>query len=185
LQLVTTIVETTPCISEEKVTTYKDITLFRANMHHLYVQAKKDPAWQWFPTSYRLTTEDVNLIITDWEEEWKSPAEKTGPSEEEEDQDKSEEEQDQTNGAGNLPGQSTVPEAGLKRKDKGPEQAGGAWKKVKAQRKTPFYILTNDDMDRIGYQIWDTIEEIWEEATKKQENNKRRCRINWEYFNKY
>jgi hypothetical protein len=61
-------------------------------MHHMYVQAKKDPTCQWFPTSYRLTTEDMSLIVNDWEEDWKSPAEKTGKSEEEEEQDKSDEE---------------------------------------------------------------------------------------------
>jgi hypothetical protein len=59
------------------------------------------------------------------------------------------------NGAGDLPGTSTVPEVGLKRKDKGEEKIGGA-QEIKAQRKTPFYILTNDDMDKIGYQIQDT-----------------------------
>jgi hypothetical protein len=50
--------------------------------------------------------EDVNSIINDWEEYWKSPQEKTGLSEEEDDQDKSDEElsddqgKDQMNGAG-------------------------------------------------------------------------------------
>jgi hypothetical protein len=82
----------------------------------MYVQAKKDPMRQWFPTSYRLTTEDVNLIVNDWEEDWKIPTEKTGQSEEEEEQDKSDEEQgdeqgkDQTNGAGDMPGPSTTTE---------------------------------------------------------------------------
>jgi hypothetical protein len=45
----------------------------------------------------------------------------------------------------------------------------GERKKTKAHRETPFYILTNDDMDRIGYQVRDAIEEIWEEETRKQE----------------
>jgi hypothetical protein len=113
----------------------------QSDMHHLYVQAKKDPARQWFPTSYQLTLEDVHLIINDWEDDWKNPTDKPGPSEEDEDQDKSEEEQDQTNGTGNLPGQSTVPEAGLKRKYKGPEQTGGAQKKAKAQKEDPILYL--------------------------------------------
>jgi hypothetical protein len=89
-------------------------------MHHLYVQAKRDYVWHWFPTSYRLTIEDVKLIINEWEEEWKIPTDKTWPSEEDEDREKSEEEQDQTNDAGNIPDHSTIPEVGLKRKDKGP-----------------------------------------------------------------
>jgi hypothetical protein len=47
------------------------------------VQAKKDPMRQKFSASYRLTTEDMNLIITDWKEDWKIPIEKTGPSKDE------------------------------------------------------------------------------------------------------
>jgi hypothetical protein len=57
--------------------------------HHTYVQDKKDPMRQWLPMNYILKMEDVNLIINDWEEEWKSPLEKTGLSKEEDDQDKS------------------------------------------------------------------------------------------------
>jgi hypothetical protein len=30
-----------------------------------------------------------------------------------------------------------------------------------------MYTLTNDDMDRIGYQVWDATEEIMEEETRK------------------
>jgi hypothetical protein len=34
---------------------------------------------------------DVNLIVNEWEEYWKSQEEKTGPSKEEEEQEKSDE----------------------------------------------------------------------------------------------
>jgi hypothetical protein len=30
--------------SEEAIIAYRDVVWFRAGMHHLYVQAKKDPA---------------------------------------------------------------------------------------------------------------------------------------------
>jgi hypothetical protein len=36
-------------------------------------------------------------------------------------------------------------------------------------KETPVYTLTNDDMDHIGYQVWDVTEEIMEEATRKKE----------------
>jgi hypothetical protein len=28
---------------------------------------------QWFPTHYRLTEQDINQIVNDWEAEWKIP----------------------------------------------------------------------------------------------------------------
>jgi hypothetical protein len=57
-------------------------------------------------------------------------------------------------------------------KDKGGGKEGGERMKFKAQRQNPLYILMNDDMDIIGYQIWDTTEEILEESTRKQEEQK-------------
>jgi hypothetical protein len=44
----------------------------------MYMQVKKDPACQLMPTNYRLTIEDVSLIYDDWEDGWKTPAEKMG-----------------------------------------------------------------------------------------------------------
>jgi hypothetical protein len=56
---------------------------------------------------------------------------------------------DQTNGISDMPGPSTVPKKGIKRKDKGKEQAGGVCKKTKVHIETPIYTLNNDDMERI------------------------------------
>jgi hypothetical protein len=89
------------------------------------VQAKKDPVWKWFPTSYRLAIEYMNLIFNDWEEDLKIPAEKTRKSKEGEEQYKSDEEQGeeqgkyQTNGTGEMHGPLTGPKIGIKRKDVG------------------------------------------------------------------
>jgi hypothetical protein len=44
------------------------------------------------------------------------------------------------------------------------------WKKAEAQQHTLFYILIDEDMDRIGNQIRDCTEELWEEAAKKHED---------------
>jgi len=65
-------------ITIQLVETYQDIGSFKEGMHHMYIQAKRDPAHQWLPTSYRLTTDDVFLINDDWEDEWKIPSEQMG-----------------------------------------------------------------------------------------------------------
>jgi hypothetical protein len=64
----------TPSITAETIETYRDIVRFKEGMHHMYVQAKKDPARQWLPTHYRLTTDDLCLIANNWEVEWKLPS---------------------------------------------------------------------------------------------------------------
>jgi hypothetical protein len=55
-----------------------------------------------------------------------------------------------------------------------PEKTGGARKKEKAQRQTPFYILSDDDMDRIGFLIRDSTEALWEEAATKHEDHQKK-----------
>jgi hypothetical protein len=125
--------ETTLRIPKEGVISYKDATCIKSDMHHLYVQAKNDLARQEFPTSYRLPLEDVNLLISDWEDDWKNPTDKLGSSQEDGDQEKSEEEEDHTNGAKEHLVQSKVPKVGLKRKDQELEKIGGARTKAKVQ----------------------------------------------------
>jgi hypothetical protein len=66
----------------------------------MYIQAKRDPACQWLPTSYKLTMDDVCLIANDWEDDWKVPGEQTKHPDEEEEQDKEEEELDEGQGNG-------------------------------------------------------------------------------------
>jgi hypothetical protein len=62
----------------------------------------------------------------------------------------------------------------VKIKDKGKEQVGHAHKKTKVHKKTPVYTLTNDDMDHIGYQVRDVMEEVIEEETRRQEEKQKR-----------
>jgi hypothetical protein len=40
---------------------------------------------------------------------------------------------------------------------------------MKSHKVPPVYNLTDDDMERIDYQVWDVTEEAIEEATRKQE----------------
>jgi hypothetical protein len=39
----------------------------------MYVQVKKDPNQEWFPTWYMLTKEDMGYIMEDWVVYWKIP----------------------------------------------------------------------------------------------------------------
>jgi hypothetical protein len=99
---------------------------------------------KWLPTTYRLTMEDVNLIINDWEEEWKSPPEKIGLSEEEDDQDKSDEElsddqgKDQTNGAAIFLAHQRSPKQDQKGRIRGKRKHRGSRKKSKAAEADPI-----------------------------------------------
>jgi hypothetical protein len=43
----------------------------------MYVQAKKDPNQEWFPTWYRLTEEEMGHIMEDWDDDWKIPSTET------------------------------------------------------------------------------------------------------------
>jgi hypothetical protein len=84
----------------------------------MYIQAKRDPDQQWFSTNYRLTEQDVSLIINDREEEWKTPVLETMQKEtqqQEKDQEEYREHEEQGNGAGDT--QETTPPTGEKRKE--------------------------------------------------------------------
>jgi hypothetical protein len=71
-----------------------------------------------------------------------------------------------------------VPEVGLKSKYQEPEgtleKIGGAQKKSKEQQKTPFYILTDDDMECIGDLIHYSTEDMWGEAATKNEDHQKK-----------
>jgi hypothetical protein len=60
------------------------------------------------------------------------------------------------------------PTVGVKWKDKGKEPVRGVCKKMKAHKVPPVYNLTNDDMDWIDYQVRYVVEEVIEEAMRKQ-----------------
>jgi hypothetical protein len=40
---------------------------------------------------------------------------------------------------------------------------------MKAQKVTPIYIMTYDDMEEIGYQVQDVVVEVIEEESQKQD----------------
>jgi len=53
-----------------------------------------------------------------------------------------------------------MPKIGKKIKDKGEVPTGGSYKNMKAHKEPFIYTLTDDDMDRIGYQLKDVTEEL-------------------------
>jgi hypothetical protein len=69
-------IEDTSCILPQIVEAHKEIVCFKARMHHMYVQEKRDLDQQWFSTHYRLTEKDINLIVNDWKVKWKTPVKK-------------------------------------------------------------------------------------------------------------
>jgi hypothetical protein len=75
-QFITKVVKSTVRILEEAIITYRNFAWFRAGMHHLNVQSKKDIAGPKLPTNYRLTVEEVHSITNDWEDDWKNLTEK-------------------------------------------------------------------------------------------------------------
>jgi hypothetical protein len=56
------------------VETYTPVARFRADQHHIYIQAKKDLREEWVQTKYKITKEDIHLIMQDWDPEWNIPA---------------------------------------------------------------------------------------------------------------
>jgi hypothetical protein len=55
------------------VKAYNAVVHFKEGIHHIYVQAKKDPNQQWLPTRYRLTEEEMGHIMEDLDDHWKIP----------------------------------------------------------------------------------------------------------------
>ena len=39
----------------------------------MYIHARRDPDKQWIPVAYKLSEEDVSMIVNDWEDNWKKP----------------------------------------------------------------------------------------------------------------
>lgn len=35
----------------------------------MYVQERRDPNQEWLPTTYKLTEENVSMIVADWDKE--------------------------------------------------------------------------------------------------------------------
>ena len=63
----------TPCLTKEVIRNFKYILKFKIDMHHIYIQACKDPEKEWFPCEYRLHEQAIENIISEWPLELKVP----------------------------------------------------------------------------------------------------------------
>jgi hypothetical protein len=41
----------------------------------MYIKSRKDPRKEWVQTKYNVTKEDIQLVMQDWEPNWKVPIE--------------------------------------------------------------------------------------------------------------
>jgi hypothetical protein len=61
------------CIKEtpQIVEAYTPIAWFQEDRHHIYIEAKKDSREEYVHTKYKITKEDIHLIMQDWDPNWK------------------------------------------------------------------------------------------------------------------
>jgi len=52
----------------------KHIAEFKADMHHIYILARKDPAQTWTPLLFIVTNDIVHKIVKAWPAAWRGPA---------------------------------------------------------------------------------------------------------------
>lgn len=50
---------------------YDHVATFKATMHHIYLQARMEPDRQWFPLPFRVEDEEIDKVISEWEESWR------------------------------------------------------------------------------------------------------------------
>jgi hypothetical protein len=60
-------------ITPQVVARYRDIANFQATRHTMWIQARKDPDKQWLQMHYCITEGDIDMVINEWDDEWKIP----------------------------------------------------------------------------------------------------------------
>jgi NACalpha-BTF3-like transcription factor len=58
-------------MSPQLVEAYGPIVEFRTDRHHMYIKSRKDPREEWVQMKYKITEEDIQLVMQDWEPDWK------------------------------------------------------------------------------------------------------------------
>lgn len=53
----------------------KHIAKFKVDMHHVYIEAWKDPAQTWTPLPFIFTNDIVHKIVEAWPAAWRGPTE--------------------------------------------------------------------------------------------------------------
>ena len=57
-------------LSNELFSQYDGVVNFRADMHHIFIQAHADKKHQWFKLPYVVTKEDILAVVQQWPAEW-------------------------------------------------------------------------------------------------------------------
>ena len=57
-------------LSNELFSQYDGVVNFRADMHHIFIQACTDKKHQWFKLPYVVTKDDILEIVQRWLAEW-------------------------------------------------------------------------------------------------------------------
>ena len=60
----------TPQLSNDLFSQFDGAVNFRANMHHIFIQACADKKHQWFKLPYVVTKDDILAIVQQWPTEW-------------------------------------------------------------------------------------------------------------------
>ena len=57
-------------LTNELFSQYDGAVNFRADMHHLFIQARMDKKHQWFKLAHVVTREDILAVVQQWSAEW-------------------------------------------------------------------------------------------------------------------
>jgi hypothetical protein len=60
-------------ITPQVVVYYRDIANFNATRHEMWIKAWKDPNKKWLQLCYFIMEGDIEMVIRNWEDEWKIP----------------------------------------------------------------------------------------------------------------
>jgi hypothetical protein len=60
-------------ITPEVVARYADIAKFQATRQTMWIQAKNDLEKQWLQMHYCITEGDIDMVISEWPDEWRIP----------------------------------------------------------------------------------------------------------------
>jgi ribosomal protein L24E len=52
-------------MSPQLVEAYGLVVKFCVDKHHMYIKTKKDPREEWVQTKYKITKEDIQLVMQD------------------------------------------------------------------------------------------------------------------------
>ena len=60
----------TPWLSNELFSQYAGVANFRADMHHVFIQARADNKHKWSKLPYVVTRKDILAVVQQWSAEW-------------------------------------------------------------------------------------------------------------------